>query len=397
MKTLIFSLFLLITLKETFSTYDLTFSSDVSNTTFYMYVISVPFEGFNHTENCNRDYLDYNGTIHRRYDCQSYKDHDITYNISNSSSGAFHLSSCFMEDWNTVGQGSWGFGKYLIRIIPISHPEDSICFYWNSLDSRLGYDNEIPPGVPHGHEYPYHADLHIDYYRNNGTSYVDIHGMVNNNELQHQTVTKNEYYKEISMWNLFYGFNHPLEKNFYAKCTPFPVQPIVIQEKHLRNFIIGTSISFENVLPNTDVNGYNTIENGNYYYYYSNPPIPYGLNDPGNTFCTPGWGYDIDEWGVRITSSNGDNITLRSNKKLWVTGVHELGNLGDTLIFSYGSSLIKETNAQLNSCLSGCLSDSGANSIWSSNASQHAFENSEIGYYGALEHVVNNGGFIKID
>jgi hypothetical protein len=87
-------------------------------------------------------------------------------------------------------------------------------------------------------------------------------------------------------------------------------------------------------------------------YYYSFPPIQPGMNDKGNTFCTPGYLYaDTNSnvhYGIKITAESGDKMILKRNKNLWITGRLVSGNyFGDTIHFKPGSILVLEPSAEI--------------------------------------------------
>ena len=66
-------------------------------------------------------------------------------------------------------------------------------------------------------------------------------------------------------------------------------------------------------------------------------------------------------FGTRITARAGEKLTIKHNKKLWVSGVSYQGAYqGDTLIFSPGSSLELEDTAFIYTCYGGCFFDSSA-------------------------------------
>ena len=86
--------------------------------------------------------------------------------------------------------------------------------------------------------------------------------------------------------------------------------------------------------------------------------------------------------------------------RLWISGFFDYAYtnqyFGDSIIFSLGSTLKKESIAQINTYLGGCLIDSGANAIWAGGSFHRAYAHSSLEYYGNLEHTVNNGGHIEI-
>jgi hypothetical protein len=294
-----------------------------------------------------------------------------------------------------IGYPVYGFGKYLVTIENLVHPEKSINFYWNTLDSKCGQDSVFGMN--------YHTDIYFGYFVTQDSTYVEITGTDLPN--LHETINTNQQFKEITVWKAFFGRNEPVEKNFYARSTPFPINPnfvsTTLETYYLRNLVLGTTVILDTVYKNTgnsDRYGYNTVitypRN-----YYTNPPIPSGLNDSGNTFTTPAYVYfddnnnEID--GIKLTVDSSDKIILKRNKKLWVCGLaFQFG--GDTILFRSGSELEKEINSKICTFYGGVLIDSGCNSIWNPNSELHSYENSTIVFAGQ-NHSVNNGGKVIVD
>lgn len=144
-KFLLTLIILFLTFNQSYSYYDLTLSSNV-NCIVTIKITSAPFEGLNrYTTNPygnNRVHSIQNGFIHRRYTYDpQYADSQIIYSsrqiVGSEEVSYLRMSSCYSE---TVTCPVYGFNKYLITFYNIYHPERTINFYYNTLDSKLGCD-----------------------------------------------------------------------------------------------------------------------------------------------------------------------------------------------------------------------------------------------------------------
>jgi len=394
-KIIIFSLIFIVFYFNINAHWDLNLNRNVSGKT-TMKLISVPFEGLNrYTTNPNgqnRINLIFNGPIHRRFiDLYYHYDNSILF-FSDTCSKCY-LSSCFAE---VIMCEVYGFGKYLIKFENFNNPGKNISFIFNTLDSKSGMDSVI-------NGRPYHSDWNISYYDTLNTAFVTIdNGDTTGNYRYIDTVFLGEYNREINYWYAYWRINSPLERKFYARTTPFPLNPFLITlENELYDVQIGTTIIFDTVYRNfgdTDRFGYNTVENNGPNNYYFNPPIPgYTPDKRGNTFTTPAYFYSLQQmrYGMKITAISPDTIILKKNKYLWIAG-QDYQNGGDTLLLLSGSTVIQETGSQLNTYNGGIIIDSGCSRNWFSNSSQRICYRSELIFAG-LEHLINNNSFIQID
>ncbi len=370
---------------------DLTFATVNTAFSFTFQAVSIPFEGITNRTfyPSNRLDLIFNGCYHRRFEVNNtFRDWGINYRHLYLSAGAqIILLGSMWDDLGGYTDSAWGFAKYKVTM----QRNDGVVFwwYWNSLDTKYGKDSIYGIDYRRDWVFSYNSSLQAFILSSDNTYY--------------DTLYQSESGKEYKVWELLYNRQEPWEKNFKARTTPFPINPeILYTTNNFRQLILGTKVTLDtvyNYLGDLDRYGYNTVINFWSRDYYSNPPIIQGYNDSGNTFCTPAWNYAFEKYGMRITAVNGDTMVLKNNKKLWISGMPDINTQelkGDTIIFSTGSTLIKESNSQINTCNAGCFSDSGANTSWASGSFHRAFEFSEIGYYGNLEHTVNSGGHIEI-
>lgn len=378
--------------------WDLNISRTVSGRT-NMRLLSVPFEGLNrlntNPNDSNRIFLIFNGPIHRRFvGYEIYNKPILNYSSTNTIS---YLASCFGEVV-TTGKNVYGFGKYLIEFENFNNPSKNISFVFNTLDSKVGRDD-----VLNGRGY--HSDWSMVYYETVNSAYVVIDNGDTSNYRYIDTVFLGQTNREINYWYAYWRTDAPLEKNFYARTTPFPMNPYLVNDSNkLYNIKIGTKITFDTVYHNfgaTDRFGYNTVETNGPYDYYNNPPVPdFVPSQKGNVFTTPKDLYYIsnDPWfifGMKLTAENSDTIVLKKNKILYVNG-YDYNNGGDTLFLQQGSALIKEEGAKLNACNGGVIIDEGCNTVWSVNSMQRIYNYSKL-FYNGTSHLINNGGKVEID
>jgi len=224
-----------------------------------------------------------------------------------------------------------------------------------------------------------------------------------------QPYEEGQQIEEFKAWEMCGFGNTPLEQRFYARTTPFGISPKIIEETNvrqylMRDFVIGGKVIFDRVYDNEgalDRWGYNTVGLP-YHRYFIAPPIPYPNlnNSEGNTYTTPAWyTFDLNSnyiEGCRITALSGDELELKENKRLWVSGVTSTSEAGDTLVLNSGSIVTKENTAQLNACFGGTILDYGATMNWNPNSLSHIYERSELSYLGT-SHTINNGGHVEID
>ena len=311
-------------------------------------------------------------------------------------------SSLELPDSNL--DGAWGYARYKITFFN-HNTNEKFVFYFNSLDSKYGKKN-FPIIPPPNNWDSYSADWKIKYNQNLQKVYISGHKIGHPNFY----ITFDSVHtwdtvpiKEFKVWEMLGsigGWNSQWEKKFYARTTPFPIAPNVA-DRLIRDFTIGTKVIFDTVYNNLseqDRYGYNTWILSPYPDYYSNPPIPPGENDSGNTFCTPAQYYEnlpSYAFGMKITAESGDTVILKRMKKLWISGLDAPNLGGDTMHFKPGSTLILERNAEIFETRGGVLIIEGANLVWDYSACNRAFPNSEIYYKG--NNTVNNGAFIVVD
>jgi hypothetical protein len=155
---------------------------------------------------------------------------------------------------------SWGYAKYKITIL-VAETNEKYQLYINSLDSKYG---RVFTGG-------YGRDLYISYYPNNPINkkvvFSKKHATNNNLEVidtiaTWDTLANGKPSKEFKLWKVILGQDNPMEKNFYARTTPFPISPSVIYDNHIRELELGTKVIFDTVYNYTglsDKYGYNTI------------------------------------------------------------------------------------------------------------------------------------------
>jgi hypothetical protein len=135
MKAKILILFLIfIMCKTTYTRYDLLIGGYDIFVHVTMRTVSIPFEGVNDTKEFNRNFLDFNGSIHRRYSGQNdYQECQI---MLLEGDGSLIATSCWFEEFQTYQVNCYGFAKYLIDIVPNGYPEREIAFL--ALPQKIG-------------------------------------------------------------------------------------------------------------------------------------------------------------------------------------------------------------------------------------------------------------------
>ena len=391
MKKLIFSFILILTINaNAFAVWDLIFYSN-TYVDIRMEAVSIPFEGLNradsNTSSNNRINIIQNGNIYRAYSSNTvFIDSQIVLHQIFNTTGNYRLASCFSESVN-YDLPRWGFAKYLITIHNRSEPSKSIKFYINTLDSKLGTDTIPGSG--------YHADWGI-YYFGDTIPYVKFCAHCGNSDSLVRYIYQSDIPQEVTMWDLFYNRNTPLEKNFFARSSPFPFSVKTAKEQ-IRTVVVGTKIVFDTVYENlgaSDRYGYNTQNNP----YYSNSPqiVPYTLT--GHTYITTGVMFDSSGdqiTGIKITAESGDSLIFKKSKRLWIYGTGPLVG-GDTLLLRSGSYLELDTGAEIFTYNGGVLIDSGSNRKWNNSSCHRAFERTSMNFFGESSKV-DNGGFMLID
>src|SRR5690606_16666629 len=251
--------------------------------------VSFSFVGLNSINNSNYIYNRFQqvqaGNFHRRFFSSGFNDWNIAYY---NQMTPMRMVSAYAEPGPSTNPG-WGFAKYLITMVNNNISADTFRFYWNSLDSKLGTVNW--QGTD------YFRDFYIDYREiDNSTSdygfvvYTDYATQIT----YHDTIRLEDQYKEIKLWDVVYGRSEPWERKFYARTTPFPMSPFLVDDT-LREFRLGTTVIFDTVYSNRDSDtnryGFNTVNIINTEYeYFTNPRIPVQCAncDSGNVYTTPG-------------------------------------------------------------------------------------------------------------
>lgn len=206
-----FILFLLILNSSIlYSHWDLHITSNVL-VDFVFESYSIPFEGLNRygtQAGTNRIEIIQNGSFHRRFDSSgNFLNRNIVrYSYSDTSINNFYAST-YAE---LVQSDMYGFAKYLLEF---KNGSKSISFFFNTLDSKAGTDSLINGIV-------YHDDIKINYI-DNGASAIVVIGCLYYGFTD--TIYQNQQYKEVKLWKLFFNRETPIEKKFFARSTPFPV------------------------------------------------------------------------------------------------------------------------------------------------------------------------------
>jgi hypothetical protein len=366
-------------------------------------LVSIPFDGITaniNTGTYNRIDTLQNGSLTRVFNSNNtYTEYPLHYFykqlLTNGSSLQLGLVGGNPSDANH----GYGHGVYEIYIeVPSINKKYKALF--NCMDSKYGAPIN---GVTYG------RDFNFTYLGEND----DVLFTANSNFVATlRPFTDGQTVQEFKVWEMCGFGNQPLEQRFYARTTPFGISPEIIENTIdvtidraflMRDFVIGGKVLFDKVYDNygsLDRWGYNTVNELPYHRYFSDPPIPSGLNSQGNTYTTPAWyTWDLNSnyiEGCRITALSGDELVLKENKRLWVSGVTSTSEAGDTLVLNSGSIVTKENTAQLNACFGGTILDYGATMNWNPNSLSHIYERSELSYLGT-SHTINNGGHIEID
>lgn len=317
------------------------------------------------------------------------------------------LAQCNGSEYSQPVDGSWGFAKYQFTIKQNQYSEEYYTFYLNSLDSKYGQNvNGVTYGrdihIEYRNDFPEHRKVFFYAYHSGGVGYYGIDTIAS-----YDTIAGGLPSKEFKVWEIAGHSSVPLEKNFYARTTPFPISPVALDSHKVNSLILGTKVLLDTVFYNfgsTDKWGYNTVIDAQHYndYYIAPPIINRNVNNhPGETFTTPAWPYR-DEYGFpnicfTFKIQSGDSLILKRNKYFWVTGYNygQSGG-GDTVILSPNSYLNREQNAEINLCYNGVVIDSGSNYTWNNNSAYKVFKNSSLNFCGQ-NHVVNNRGKIVLD
>jgi tetratricopeptide (TPR) repeat protein len=198
-----------------------------------------------------------------------------------------------------------------------------------------------------------------------------------------------------------------VEKNFFARTTPFPISPQAIDKYiNCRELILGTKVVLDTVyrnFGNDDRLGFNTVvDSVHYQNYYHNPHLPVNLATqdriPGNIYISPGMFYYIEGdlvFGMKLTLVENDSIILKRNKDLWMIG-KDYHYSGDTIIFRGNSNIVLDYKAGINASNGGVIIDSGCNSSYSDLSHHRIFDHSSI-IYTNNSHKINNGGYLEIN
>jgi len=379
------------------------------NITATIEIASVPFEGITQPKDSfnvpiNRVLEIQNGIYWRFFmPGQSTIQNNMAYmtKTMNADGNIFDIGHCSGGEFPLPNDNlSWGFAKYKITI-SVAGTKEKYQFYINSLDSKYG--RNFTGG--------YSRDLYVEYLPSMPVNRRVVFSKKHDNFpiiaidtiATWDTLANGKPSKEYKLWKVILDQDYPMEKNFYARTTPFPISPRAIYDNHIRELELGTKVIFDTVYNYTglsDKYGYNTIDSAQIFHpYFTNPPIPSG-NSQKNTFVTPAYFY-FDEnselvMGMKINVLPGDTIILKPDKRLWISGYDQNSDNGDTLVLSAGSVFIKETAAQLNTCYGGTILDYGAAMNWSPNAFSHIYQRSELSYLGT-SHTINNSGHVEID
>ncbi len=377
-----------------------------------MIAISIPFEGLNTAKESqiqfNRISEIQNGNLWKYFTGNStYQSGNIFYQYAlDSMSNAEYVldlgHACGIEfpDFNL--NGVWGFALYKISAVITNLQNNNVerySFILNSLDSYLGDTLHTPYGdsiykigdfiIDYDPAFPENNRLHI---------YSNYGGFHSIDTINTSDTLANGFPKtEIKIWEIIRGYNQPVAEDFFARTTPFGLRPEIIDSMNVNEIFLGTKVILDKVYNNfgtTDRYGYNTRNDGNYYYYYSNPPV--AVNEPGRTYVTPSIYNSQTEKCLKIILLINNKITLDTNKKLWISG-NQTYNKGDEIYFSKNSQLTMKANSEINTFRFGKLTDSGSIKEFHPNSIIRAYENTEISFIGNQEnHIINNSALVEI-
>lgn len=365
-------------------------------------LVSIPFEGKTSpsVDPLNRFDLLYNGTKHRHFNQLGPIDFIIPYLIQKDNCGpglCLDMSSTTgIEPQQTPTDGLWALGIYKFTV-HVDDLDELFIFYWNCLDSKYNKPNF------HGEEY--YRDWQFEYDDNEeqgGRIIITAEGPYEYFDYIEEYDPLNGI-PEISPWDLLYERSEPWEEIFYVRTTPFGVWPSIAQNNNTRVFKIGTKIILDGVLENlgnNDNQGYNTYNFGDPLNYWENPPIPQppcGLCTHENVYTTPGL-VSINQIqqrpeGMKFIAESGDQITLTDQKRLYVTGVGD--NIGDTLVFKPGSSIILGEEAEIGAVLGGVVIYEDPYINYSNNSCFISFANSTLDIRS--NQTINNGALLVVE
>lgn len=380
---------------------------------------SIPFEGLTNLRNqfkpFNRVGKVQNGSIWRFFSSQGiigaerniYK---ISSNILNYNE-VFDLMHSSGSEYESSINYVYGYAKYLVEILIYYNniETERYRYFYNTLDSKFG-GKDTTSNTTY-----YIGDLYVRYNVDLPLNRrLEIFKDVRSGPIQGNipidtistadTLNDGTPTKEVKVWEQKYPpSSFPVEQNFYASTTPFGLRPEVYYENAQKTeILIGTKVIFDSVYNNKDIGsikkdtiGYNTRDDNAYHRYYTLPPV--GFNDSGNTYTTTSWfnEYSGNQKGLTFIADSSTTLEFRKNKKLWISGIGD-ENIYDVLILKANSKIIHYESSGIYTFRYGKIVDDGCNITWASNTIHRAYFKTEFKYNGS-EHIVNNGGKVRID
>jgi hypothetical protein len=370
---------------------DLSFHNGCPNAiiTFTIEAVSIPFEGYtasdNSTFNQNRGDSVQNDCFYRRFNANGILmgERNIYINQLELSPGQYTTIIHSSSQWPNNGAGMYGFAKYLVSIKNTLTGKNYYA-YLNLLDSKYG---DKVNGDRYGNDFLFaYLDDDIGVVFSGSPSFFQGDTI--------KSFSNGDKIKEYKVWEIIQHQSNPLETDFSARTTPFPVSQY-IAENYRRIYTLGTNVVIDTVwksLGGNDKKGYNT---DNIFYNNTNNilPIP---NEPGNIISTTGT-YNIQfeySYGIVVIADSGSSLRLKHDKKLIVNGSGAI-NTGDTLIFNPYSHLILDPNSSIHNNLNGVVIFNSNNVSWSNNSFVKVYNLSGLDFNGMVSDI-NNGSHIEI-
>ena len=210
------------------------------NITASIEIVSVPFEGITQLQDTNLNPFNrireiQNG-IYWRFFRPGYAtiQNNMAYlkRTMNTDGNIFDLGHCSGGEFPLTNDNlSWGFAKYKITI-SIAETNEKYQFYINSLDSKYGRN----------YTGGYSRDLYVEYLSDSplnkrivfSKKHADSVKTAIDTIATWDTLANGIPSKEYKLWKVILGQDNPMEKNFYARTTPFPISPRAMVDNSIR-------------------------------------------------------------------------------------------------------------------------------------------------------------------
>ena len=210
------------------------------NITATIEIVSVPFEGITEPKDSfnipvNRVLEIQNGIYWKFFrPGQSTIQNNMAYmtKTMDTDGNIFDIGHCSGIEFPLPNENlSWGFAKYKITI-SVAETNEKYQFYINSLDSKYG--RTYTGG--------YSRDLYVRYLSESPLNRRILFSKKHNDSVEiaidtiatWDSLANGKPSKEYKLWKVILGQDNPMEKNFYARTTPFPISPRAMVDNSIR-------------------------------------------------------------------------------------------------------------------------------------------------------------------